>query len=119
MSSAQDLLTKGATRRVMPVEVPGIGTYHVRSLTEAERAKVERDSRSDDDQRSVLSRLIQLCACDAKGNRLFRDDAETLEQIGNLDVAVAGAFELAINKLADSSTYEETVKNFGLTTGDS
>ena len=115
MAGVKELLEVGSRRRTAPVEVPGIGTFYVQSLTERERASIEKASR-EDTAGTVLARLIQLCAVNDKGHRLFKDGQSELESILDLDVAVAGAFERAIDSLADTSRYEETLGNLEGTT---
>ena len=93
------LLAKGK-RRTAKVTVDGFGELHVRSLTEAEWAAYQRDSidfRTGQVTANGIAtakpRLIALCVCDEKGERVF----------GNSDVpAILDMDAKAVNALYEA-----------------
>ena len=76
-------------RRFADVEIPGLGTLRIRSLTERERSEYEAGFLDSDGRATNLVdgkvRLIMLCVCNASGQRLFSDaDKPALEAMDSI-----------------------------------
>lgn len=88
MSLADDLIA--LSRRIAPVEVPGVSGVFVRLLTVAEMLRLFRE-KEDGDAVAVL-----LGACDATGARLFPDDR--MGDVRALDFITAKLIVAAVMK---------------------
>lgn len=73
----EKLLGHGVTRRYADVDVPGMGVVRIRSLTERERAVIEKQAATGDISYRAL--LISMAVVEQNGFRIFTDaEAEEL-----------------------------------------
>jgi hypothetical protein len=87
--TAADLkATKDKLRKIVVVELAGLGNVHVRSLTGLELDQLE-DSMTDDKGKYIpenaRAKVVALCACDAGGKPLFPFTPESVKEVGQLD----------------------------------
>ena len=73
MSGTQirDALLSARTRRFREVDIPGLGTVKIQSMSERERADAQR--LSEDKPGEFSARLIVTCVCNGDGHRLFSE----------------------------------------------
>lgn len=104
-------------RKPVPVDVPELGTLHVRVLTQAEKDAFDESTRKVvngelvPNLANVTARVVALCACDEKGKRLFTDD--DAQSLGDLPCdLLAPVFEAAqrVNLLSGQAR-EDARKN--------
>lgn len=101
-----------AVPRVYPVELPGGHTVFVREFSAHERTQFELSiSDKHGGIASCRERLVVLCACDEKGERLFDD-----KDVSTVGRALASGIDPIVNKARevnglDVKPREEVVKN--------
>jgi hypothetical protein len=107
MTIRDKLLATCNKRRVAEYNVDGLGEVRLQSLTELERASVEKTA--NEDTTKLRAMLIAYSMVDEDGNRLFSD-----EEVGTV-LAMDSRFTLplstaVLNHLGRDST-EDAVKN--------
>jgi hypothetical protein len=107
MTIRDKLLATCNKRRVASYNVDGLGEVRLQSLTELERASVEKTA--NEDTTKLRAMLIAYSMVDEDGNRLFSDD-----EIGTV-LAMDSRFTLplstaVLNHVGRDST-EDAVKN--------
>lgn len=120
LNAADLLATKGKPRKIVPVELPGLGTVYVRSLNGLELDRLE-DILHDEKGRFVAenarAKTVCMCACDAAGNPLFPLPADPagavakVAEVGQLDgpTIIQPIYEagMALNKRRASDAVAE------------
>lgn len=107
---AREALLERTERRYAESYVEEIGLIRIQSLSEFERAKIEKVAIETPEKLRAL--LIVFCLVDEEGNRLFSD--EDVDAIGAIDsrttAAVYTEIEEHLQPDADA-TVDEAIKN--------
>jgi tRNA A37 N6-isopentenylltransferase MiaA len=101
----RDRLVESIRRRYLEVEIDGLGTVRLQSLSEGDYSRVE-DAKPEDRRPLLVARTL----VDSAGDRLFAD--EDVDTISEMDFAVVHAIaERAMLHCRTQTTVENAVKN--------
>ena len=112
---AQKVLSKAdffqLKTKVVPLDVPEVGTVYIKSMTAEEREALEKKMQKEQEGNGIRATVFIGSVCEEDGSLVFDD--KDLESVKKLPSAVVGAvFDKSnkLNKLSPDAT-QEAAKN--------
>jgi len=118
--TSRDSILAAMRRRITKVEVEGLGTVCIRSLSGAQRARLADlfktaggEQTQEDSQREIQARIVSRVVVDENGVRLFGDTEDELAIVADMDAKVLDDLTFAGMKASGLKTdgVADAVKN--------